>query len=597
VLVLLLAWTLAVVAGCSRPPADEVAEEGSPAATPEAATDTGTDVGSDTGSDPEDGIDPDAIAVYDGGQVTAAELDRVILELPPNQRQSLALEDPDAYRNLVREVAVDEILLREAKLLGVDQSPEFLGQLRGIRRNLFVERYLAEKLPPIEPPTEAELRREYERRGEEYHRVERRLVYNLFRRLTPDTTKDQLRAELREVRDQVLAGQSFSTFAERISDSESRHNKGLLGWFERGQLSPDLEGVIFSLEEGVPSEPIATRDGVHLFYVDTVIEAKDFSFEEVRRGLAAQLYAERRGEAMRKLEAELEDDVEIFFPTRDELQALQRRGDPGAVVLRVGDFELRLGELGSLLETDRILNPGVVENRTERLLEALRQAERIYQHQLARGATLDAEGERQLAARADRLLALHYRQEKLRVAVDSDPARLRTFYDDNRRRFTSPLQLRLRRLSIPLAEDAAARMGSLERLVPELEAGRQTLEEAAAELSGDLQELGWVTLGQLRELDPKLARFAAGIPAGGYSPPYSTADRLSIVRVLERREPEPLPYERVRDPVRAAYLERHGQRLYEELRQELLGEAGFRFLEDRFESLIRSGLPPGATAP
>jgi len=588
--VLILA--LAVVAGCSRPPAeevaDEVAEEEVPAVSSEVATGEVT-----TEAD----VDPDAIAVYDGGEITAAELDRVILELPPNERRGLTLEDDGAYRDLVRELAVDEILIREARLLGVDRSPELVGQLRGLRRNVFVERYLEEKLPALEPPTEEELRREYERRDEEYQRVERRMVYNLFRRLTPDTTKDRLRAELREVRRQVLDGQSFSTFAGRISDSESRHNQGLLGWFERGQLAPDLEGVIFGLEEGVPSEPIATRDGVHLFYVDTVIEAKDFTFEEVRRKLASQLYVERRSEAMRELEAELDDDAEVFFPTPEELRDLQRRGDPSTLVLRVGDFELRLGELGSFLETDRMLNPGPVENRAERLLETLRQAERIYQHQLARGAALDPEEERLLADRADRLLALHYRQEKLRIAVDSDPARLRTFFHDNRRRFTSPLQLRLLRLSIPLDEDAATRMGSLERLVPELETGQNTLEEVAAELSGDLEELGWMTLRQLRELDPKLARFAAGIPAGGHSPPYSTTAYLAMARVLERREPEPSPYERVRDQVRAAYLERHGQRLYEELRRELLGDAGFRFLEERFESLIRSGLPPGVTEP
>lgn len=187
---------------------------------------------------PEQPLSPDAIATFDGGQVTAGELDQAILALSPGQRQNLTGEASDTYEDLVRELAVDKIFLREAKLVGADQTPEFEAQIRSLRRNAMVERYLRDHLPPLSDPTEEELRREYDRRRGEYQRAERRLVYNLFRSLGPGLTKDDLRTELRGLREQVLAGQSFTRLAELHSDSESRHNQGILGWFERGQLAP-----------------------------------------------------------------------------------------------------------------------------------------------------------------------------------------------------------------------------------------------------------------------------------------------------------------------------------------------------------------------
>lgn len=537
--------------------------------------------------------EPDTIAVFTGGRITADELDQAILALTPAQRQGLTGEDPEIYRNLVRELAMDKILLREAKLLGADQTPEFRSQVRAIRRNLVVGRYLKKHLPAIEPPTEDELRAEYMRRHDEYQRAERRLVVNLFRRLGPGTSKDDLRAELRGYREQVLAGQSFTYLAQQFSDSESRHNQGILGWFERGELAPDLEKVIFGLEEGVPSEPIATRDGVHLFYVDVVVEEKNFSLEEMRKTLTAQLMARRRSVEMRKLEDSLEVEPDLFLPTTEELRALERRGDPRAIVLRVGDFDLRYGAFAAMLENDRAQNPAAVKNRPERLLETVRQTERIYQQQLTAGVTLDAEDEKLLATQADRLLALQYRQQRLKLAVDSDPARLQEFFHDNRRRFTSPLRLKILRLSLPLDEDSATHMATLERLGPELDAGTKTLEEVATTLSAKVETLDWKTLQQLGEIEPKLLLFAGGLATGRHSPPFTTEGHIEMLRVLERKEPEPLAYEQVRGPVQAAYRDRHLQRLYDELRAEVLGQAEFRIRESELETLIRSGLHPG----
>lgn len=548
-------------------------------------------------SEAQDGVE--LVAVWRDGSLSTEALDQAILALPPVERQSLRLTEKESEReglgslhDFIRELAIDDVLIREAKLLGIDQEPAFRGQLRDVERNAVAERYLATNLPPSTPPAEDELRQAFDEQAAAMRREERRFVYNIFRRITPDATREDLVIELGALRERILAGeiaggQGIGALAEKISDSESRHDKGRLGWFERGQLSPQLDEVIFGLAEGTPSEPIVTRDGVHLFYVDVVVDAKRFAFDEVRSNLATTVAAQRRAEAIATLVDELTTDFDIFMVTPSELEALHRRADPSAEVLRIGDFTLRLGQLVSMVTNHQARQPRSVEVRPIQLLESLQQAELIYQHQLAAGEPLDAEATRQMAKTSDRLLALHVRQEKIRNVVASAPEAVRDFFEVNRRRFSSPLEIKLERLSVPLREARAAQdMARLEQFRTQLEGGDTTLEAVAEALGGTVEAFDFSTLAELGAREPKLARFAPAIPSGHHSAPFSTPETLELVRVTDRREPEPLSFEAVRDQAQAAYLERNGQRLYEDLRAQILDDAGFRFLDADLERFV-----------
>lgn len=532
----------------------------------------------------------DVIAVFEGGQITADAFDGAILSLPPEQRQSLTLGNPDAYRNIVREMAMDAVLVQEAKLLGIDQTTEFQTKVRALRRSIVVERFLQEHLPAVEPPTEAELKAEFERRRDEYQRPARRLVFHLFKRLEVGGSLDALQDEVADIRQQIVAGQGFNVLAARLSDSESRHRSGELGWFQPGQLSPDLDRVVFDLDEGVPSQPITTRDGVHLFYVDVAVDAKDFSFEEARQGLLRQVVNQRQGEAMTQLEQRLDVDADVFKPSPDELRAILQRGDPQEGVLRVGTFELPLRHFAVMLDNDRQQRPNAEGFRAEQVLRNVWRGELIFQQQQAAGIPLSAEDEQRVAEQSRQLLAFQGRQQKLRQRIEEDPEPVRTFFDDNRMRFTTPLRLRIRRLTLPLGERPSDHMALLERRRQDLDAGTLSLDDLAAELGGEVETLDWQNLPELHVSAPRLAQFAAETAAGRHSPPFRSEESLQIFRVEEREDPSPRPYEEVRDAVRAAYLERHGQRLYRELRDAVLTGAGFQIFEQRLEALLASGL-------
>jgi hypothetical protein len=525
--------------------------------------------------------DPEVVALWDGGRVTRADLDQAVLALPAEQRQSLG-GDPAFYRNLARELAVHRILLDQATLAGEAESAEQLQALRELERSAHFEQYLREQPLQAEAPSEADLRERYGRDRESYRRPERRHVLNIFRRVDDDGGAAAAIEEMRQLRARVLAGAGFASLAAETSDSETRHRHGEIGWVERGKLAPELEEIVFALPEGMPSEPIRTADGVHLFYVDTAVAAREFPFEEARGLIRQELVAERRLAAMDERVDEIGLPPDSFVPTAEELEAISSTGDPAAVVLRLGDYRLRLARVQAMVtgEAQR-LGERAGDDLPEQILARVRRQEVVYQHRLAAGAELLPAIRERLARQGEQVLTDRYRRRLIERALDVDPAVIEGFYQDNRERFSSPLRLEIRRLRVPLAGEATARMAELEGLVPELDAGEVDLDELARRYGGEVEDLGRKTLVELSAIEPKIVVYASTLAAGRHSSPYLGGDGLEMLAVVDREEPAPLPFLQVRDQVRAAYLQRHGGVLYGALVDEVLDQAGFRLFEER----------------
>ncbi len=78
-------------------------------------------------------------------------------------------------------------------------------------------------------------------------------------------TKLQIKTQLNELRDQILAGEDFGDLAKKYSmDPGSRNNGGELGYNRRGQLAPEYESAALRLKEGEVSMPFETQFGIHI---------------------------------------------------------------------------------------------------------------------------------------------------------------------------------------------------------------------------------------------------------------------------------------------------------------------------------------------
>jgi len=525
------------------------------------------------------------VATYDGGQITAKDIDQVILALPPQQR---APEDGDLlawYERIARDLAVQRLLLAEARKTGLDKEPE-AARAREEAHRLAVVAVFVERDLEVTPPTAAEQQAYFDAHRAELETPGARQTFHLFRRLRPGADRRAVVAEVERLRARVLAGEDFQKLASEYSESESRHEKGLLGWVTRGSVPPALERVIFALEPGVPSQPLTTREGVHLFLVTSATEERTYTFPEVRARIARRMALDRRDAALtRRVGSTVPKGS--FVPDAEALSRLLEAGDPEAVVLRVGDFRVTLADLRRrlLLAMDQSDGEAV---QPLALLEALKQRELVYRYCIAHRLDRRPEVDERVAQIVDAELAALQARKRLMRRLDDDPRRLEKYYEENRGRFSEPLKLRLQRLTVPFGENANAVMARLEAARPDLDRGRQTLAGLATELGGKVAEEGWLTLPQLAQgSGGRAAHLALDLTPGQHSAPYHTASGIEVIRLLERRDPTPLPFDQVRERVRAELLASHGSEERAALVGEVLDAAHFKVRPAQLEAMLR----------
>ena len=539
---------------------------------------------------PADQAVPELVVAEDRlGAVTLADVDRFILELQPGQRWQSDVEPEEWYASIARRLAVERLLFDEAVLAGADREPRFQTRQRRIERQAYSDHYLAtlskEGELAEEPLGEAELRAFYDQhRQERYDRPEQRQVLHIFKRFGTGSDRETVLAELGELRQRVVAGESFAQLAREHSDSESRHQDGLLGLVERGHFPADFDDVVFALEEETPSDPIPTRDGGHLFFVARVFEAQSFAFEEMRRAIYQELADERRRQRLARAAADLPLPEDRFTPGPEEIASILRLGDRSAVLLRLDDFRLSIEEFQEvLLDRRRQLGPKHSPGLPLQLIEEISQREIIYQHLRRDG--LPEIPQEEIERRRQGELVEYYARRKMATHLERQPERIRQHYEGNALRFSTPVQAGLTRLAIPLHGDAPALMAGLETARAELDGGRLTLADLAERHGGQVQELGSVTAAQLQASDPRALRFAFRLDPGEHSPPYQLKGALAMFRVDSRQEPEPRPLATVWDQVVQDYLTNYSPQLFEEVSEQLLEEAGFRLYSERLTSL------------
>ncbi len=530
-------------------------------------------------------IDREVLATYSGGEITSADLDRHILTLPTGQRRPEDGDFASWHEKLIRELAFQRLLLAAARRAGADQEAEFLDREGELERRAMMTLYVEHHPPTATPLTDDQVRAAYELSRDEYRQPARRKVYHLFRRYGPGNDRDRLQLEVAELRARVVAGESFSELAAAHSDSELRHRGGLLGWVRSDQLAAELAPLVFDLEVGVPSPPLRTAEGIHLFWVESAFPDKQYSFDEVRAVVTQKLRQERQERYL----ADLADAVELpdgsYVPEPEELATLLASGGRRALMLRVGDFELRVEDFRQRLLESAARSGEMTPELPQQLIDSLVRRERIYLRAQAEGLGDDAE----LAELIERLrqaeLVSFYLRERLQQEALLRTEQLAEYFERHRQRYAEPLRLHLKRLRIPLTDRAFVDMTRLEAQAEDLATGRVTLEDLAVELGGETQDLGWQTARSLRTTDPTAASLALDLEIGEVSPPFRSREHLEMVELLERSDPQPLAFEQVEEQVIQDFLIRHGREIYAELEAELLEQGELRILQGRLEEI------------
>ena len=121
-------------------------------------------------------------------------------------------------------------------------------------------------------------------------------VYEAAHILFPAAPEDEAkRADAKQAAEQTLAllhdaPQRFAELAGERSACPSKANGGLLGQQSRGDLVPEIETFIMSIEEGqICPVPIASRYGFHVLRLDRRVAGVDLPYDAVAEDVARHL--------------------------------------------------------------------------------------------------------------------------------------------------------------------------------------------------------------------------------------------------------------------------------------------------------------------
>jgi peptidyl-prolyl cis-trans isomerase SurA len=154
-----------------------------------------------------------------------------------------------------------------------------------------------------------EVKKYYEEHKSEFVRPEQVLLAEIFFS-TEGKTPEQI-AEIRKKTEDLLArikkGENFQEMARHYSEGQTSKQGGELGAFEKGQLSPQIEGVVFKLNKGEITDVIQTKTGLEILKVFEHYESGQQPLAKVENEITNRLYMERMQPTLRNYLAELRE--------------------------------------------------------------------------------------------------------------------------------------------------------------------------------------------------------------------------------------------------------------------------------------------------
>jgi peptidyl-prolyl cis-trans isomerase SurA len=109
-----------------------------------------------------------------------------------------------------------------------------------------------------------------------------------------------LREKANTVRKKALEGEDFGELAKRYSDGSTAQQGGYLGVYKRGELSKELEDVVFIMKKNQLTEVIETKSGFLILKVMEHYEEGEQPFDKVESEIQEKLYSQRMEPAMRE---------------------------------------------------------------------------------------------------------------------------------------------------------------------------------------------------------------------------------------------------------------------------------------------------------
>ena len=590
---------------------------------------------------------PDVVATFDGGQITVQQVRDYLARLTPAPLASLGVyQSYETYRAVIGSMVLDELARRWAEKQQMDRDTKLTDAMRHVSESVTLDEWIAElhtsemmasvresdiqayyeankatfgdatlsevrekiretlahqnqaqffedyiaslradatiardfELLDVPAPTEAQIRQYYEANRTQFAVPQRALVDMIY--VSVSASGDEADAEARAKAEAALAalktGKDFAEVAAQYSQ-EPYSTVGIT--VEAGKDDPALGEQAFALvDEGDLSPVFRTQTGYYVLRLREQQPARTLSLDEARSQNITTLRPENE---------------RAWFEQNADRALFMIHGER----YTLGQFYHEYQNLPPEFQT-QFAGPDGMRQLAELLIDRLLVLDDAYSRLLDQKSTPLVEDLRALVLRR----MMHEAEVDTQVAVTDQ--QVKDYYEQHKELFTSPPEARIRaiRLYLDQTEDDRKRAwdraeAAYEKLAPGFggqPADFETVAQEYDEAETDPTDIGlgeWIRMGDdvLQNLSAHpLHAYLLNLPVGSVSQPFEFGDSVYIVKILERTDPVPLPFEQVKDFIRAELEAQQHEQLDAELAARLLREARLTIYDQVIQQILEA---------
>ena len=156
-----------------------------------------------------------------------------------------------------------------------------------VANGIRLDTVLGQVYAPEPNPDEAGLRAYYDSHLDEFMTQEMINASHITKGLEGATSRAEVYAKMREIRQQLLDGYDFDKMAEEHRGNEQQQIE--LGWFKRGEFMEEFETIAFSMNEGEISPVFTTQLGFHICKLTGRKPSAPAPFDEIKDIVRARM--------------------------------------------------------------------------------------------------------------------------------------------------------------------------------------------------------------------------------------------------------------------------------------------------------------------
>jgi peptidyl-prolyl cis-trans isomerase C len=255
------------------------------------------------------------VATVNGQPITESDLRFAENELGGE----IANLPPEVKRRALAEYLIDnELFAKAAEEAKISATPEYEQQMRYLKRRVLRELYFDKTLKGKIGEDEA-----------------KKIYTEKIAQLKPEEEIEarhilvDSEEKANELHAKIVAGADFAQLAkENSTDTGSKDQGGVLGYFGHGQMVPEFEAAAFKLEKGQVSEPVHTNFGWHIIKVDDRRKKEPPSFAAVKDTILNSLVVRKAQDTATELRSKAQVEyVDAGIKKQVEEQKLKQGQD------------------------------------------------------------------------------------------------------------------------------------------------------------------------------------------------------------------------------------------------------------------------------